>query len=498
MGTMRFEIHPSVFPQGWTEYEDAYLSSFDGRVFETHVELEGHVLCCRRRVSESARLNVPWPVPGFGHPMLATATLCERDQPYLLPVELARGRIGQIRNQIAVWERAGMTIPQSIRAGLEKSQRLFTQSVSASDSAAACRLANEALEQALHVAKDLVVSYSEQRMAARRSRLPRLPASLGCGLGDQEPPSDWSPSFCKAFNAAIASCQWRDVEKTEGDYNWHLVDSQLEWCEQNRLMVVGGPLLDFSSEGLPAWLGEWAEDFVNLQSFVSDFVETAVSRYIGRVRTWEVASRVNTGGAHGLSEEDCITLLARVLRVAQQVDEEAVLYVGLVQPWGEYLARGGHRFTPLDFADALMRFGTGLAGINLEINVGYRNLGTPPRDLLDFSMLIDKWSALEVPLHVTLSFPGLRSTDESDNLQDTAEFDVETNLWGNGWTEQAQAEWVDQIVPLLFAKQSVVGIFWTHYSDSTAREFPRAGLIRDDGTPKPALTCFARHHSMWK
>jgi hypothetical protein len=37
------------------------------------------------------------------------------------------------------------------------------------------------------------------------------------------------------------------------------------------------------------------------------------------------------------------------------------------------------------------------------------------------------------------------------------------------------------------AKQAVVGIFWTHFSDGAPHDYPHAGLLRPDGTPKPAF-----------
>jgi hypothetical protein len=43
------------------------------------------------------------------------------------------------------------------------------------------------------------------------------------------------------------------------------------------------------------------------------------------------------------------------------------------------------------------------------------------------------------------------------------------------------------------AKQAVVGIFWMHLADRVRHEFPHAGLMRPDGSLKPALTHFTEH-----
>ena len=495
MGIMHFLVHSDVFPDGWEGYNCGYFSGFDGRVFPTQVKLQDNVLYCERHVSDSGKFHVRWPVPGFGQPVLTTSTLCEREQPYLLPVELARGKVCQVRNQLAIWQRMGMTVPDSAREVLQRSVHRFCASVSVEgDEAKASAFACEALVTAMEAAELLTRAYCDQRIAIRRGRSVRLPASLGCSLGTAVPSADWGEPFCQAFNAAAVPVSWRDVEQNEGECVWDNFDAQVEWCQQNRLLIHGGPLLDFSEGGLPTWLHQWKNDVLNLQSLLCDYVETAVSRYVGQIRTWEVDSRVNTGGALGLSEEDRIALVARTLRVARQVDEEAQLYVGVVQPWGDYLGTGRHRFAPIDFVDALMRFGVGLTGVNLEISIGYDRYGAPPRDLLDFSRLIDLWSGLEIPLQITLAFPSSSQPDSNA----TSGIGIGPDGWKSPWSEQAQAEWVDLYLPLLLAKQSVVGVYWTHFSDQFPHELPNAGLVHTDGTSKAALSRIIEHHSMWK
>jgi hypothetical protein len=94
------------------------ISGVDQAAWPTRVELEGNLLTCRRQNSDSGKLNVAWPVPGFGRPIVTTASLPERDEPYLLAVELARGKIVQIRNQLAFWHAAGMSIPPEFTSSM--------------------------------------------------------------------------------------------------------------------------------------------------------------------------------------------------------------------------------------------------------------------------------------------------------------------------------------------------------------------------------------------
>ena len=248
-------------------------------------------------------------------------------------------------------------------------------------------------------------------------------------------------------------------------------------------MVRGGPLVDLGPDGLPEWLSRWEHDVFNLQSFVCDFVETAISRYVGRIRIWEICTRINTGGAMTLSEESRLTLAARVLDVARQVDEEAQLIVRVEQPWGDYQSRGQHRLSPLQVIDALIRSGVGLSGVNLELAVGYRSRGSAPRDLLECSRLIDAWTMLDVPIFVTMICPSSGLNDPGA----TGKIQIDPLVWDGACDDVHQANWIERMFELLVAKPRVAGVFLPNFSDGTPHVFPNAGLLNADETPKPVV-----------
>ena len=65
-------------------------------------------------------------------------------------------------------------------------------------------------------------------------------------------------------------------------------------------------------------------------------------------------------------------------------------------------------------------------------------------------------------------------------------------LWRLPVSEDAQAEWIDEYVPLLLAKPAVLAVFWNHLSDAQPHRFPHAGLVRTDGSGKPGLDRIVR------
>lgn len=89
---------------------------------------------------------------------------------------------------------------------------------------------------------------------------------------------------------------------------------------ETKLIPRMGPLLDFGPRA-PQWLSQWEHDTWNLHSFVCYFSgETAIRRYTGRVRMWEICARGNSGGALTLSEEQRLGLVAKPFETALRID----------------------------------------------------------------------------------------------------------------------------------------------------------------------------------
>ncbi len=482
MGLIRFAVHPASLLNDWPEVHAGYLTGADGRVFPTRIEILDQIVGCRRASSESAKFHVAWPVKGFGRVVIPTASLPEREGPYLLAVELARGKIVQVRNQAAQWELAGLKIPTEFAEPNRAAHRSFSRAAASQDRPdEASQLANDAIHYASQAGEILTRSYAAQALAGRLQRFGTLPVSIGCELQGALPLTNATELFNSMFNSATVAAPWKVIEGVEGDYNWESTDKQLEWCESQKLMVRAGPLLDLGENGLPAWLARWEHDVFNLQSFVCDFVETAISRYVGRIRIWEICTRMNTGGALTLNEESRLTLTARVLDVARQVDEEAQLIVRIEQPWGDYQSRGQHRLSPLQVVDALVRSGVGLSGVNLELAMGYKPRGSARRDLLECSRLIDTWTMLDVPIYITLVCP----SSPHDDPQALSDIKVNPRVWAGACDEEHQASWIELMLELLVAKPRVAGVFLPHFTDGKSHDFPNAGLVRADETPKP-------------
>ena len=489
MGVLRFNIHPTSRWDTLPNLHGAFLSTLEFGVVPTAIELRDGILMCGKNCEDAARLHLAWDVPGFGSPILSTASLIQREQPYFLPLELARGKLVQVRNQLAAWEAEGFTPSSSFNDEFRIAHRHFARASSQQTDLEACSAETEsALIAVCRAAEALAAERTAFEVDYQQRKYHNLHRLLGTTINTRGLSGSDEQLFLDAFNSLAIPIDWRNIEPDQGEYRWEVIDRQLDWCELHRLIPKGGPLLNFGSNGFPDWLWTWEKDFRNVQSFISDFVETAIERYAGRIRLWEIAARGNSGGALALREEQRLEIIARMLDLARHRDPEAQLILRIDQPWGEYQARGQHRLSPFQFADALVRSGLGLGGVNLEITVGYTPLCAASRDPLDWLRLVEVWSTLKIPLFITLAFPSGLDLDQ----QASHDLDLDLPSWKGNWSSELQEQWIATYLPPLLASKSVSGVFWDHYSDAGPHLFPHGGLVDQFGKPKPAIQRMAQ------
>lgn len=483
MGVMRFLFSPPDRITSQTAGR-AYMSGFDRIPWCGRARLVEGELRLERAVSDSGNLHIPWPVKDHGLLALATASLADRGEPYYLPLELARGRISQFRNQLADWQSVGLVVPETVHAQAAEAMECLTKAVVAPrGEASSARMAELALEKILDAGARLAECYAEQALAMRRRHLDQRPCFLGADLGVSPLDERSASQFLEAFGAARVPMAWREVETSEGSRGWDVFDRQVEWCRANRLVVCGGPLLQLAPGHAPDWLYLFEDDFAGLQASVADFVDAAVTRYRGRVDLWQCAGRTNTADFLSLGEEELVQLTAHVIEQTRSLDPETPLVVSFDQPWAEYVSRREVDFPPFYFADALVRANLGLAGLMLEVNLGYQPGGTLPRDPLEFSRQLDLWAGLGMPLYMNLCVP---SGIDGDPLARSPSRPIQPEC-----TPRTQQAWLNRYLPIVLAKTYVHGVFWTQLHDHAPHDFAHGGLFDLRRHPKPALRTLA-------
>jgi hypothetical protein len=192
---------------------------------------------------------------------------------------------------------------------------------------------------------------------------------------------------------------------------------------------------------------------------------------------------MNQEGAFAFSEEQRLRLVVEAVDRVRAQDARTPLVVSFNQPWAEYIARKDQELTPYNFADTLVRGELGLAGVGLEIHYGYWPGGTLPRDGLELSRQLDRWTQIGVPLMVLLAAPSSMGADALSRHPAHPLVDLRSGGVNAAWQQQV----VQRLLPVLLAKSPVQAIIWEDFQENQAHELPCSGLLDAAGRAKPAL-----------
>lgn len=462
MGLMKFSIQTEgLVPSGSIPTAD--FVTFDGRVISAQSRMDGPLLECVRVQTDSSKLRILCDL-GDRRTVVQTTSLPESPEPYQLELELARGELSRLRNFYYLWTGAGLKATDELQQKVQDAHRAFRDGIFGNQSTERCldclRLTHDAI--------DLLTSlYTKQRITYRQQRTHRFPMFVGCRL--EEPPIH-QDHFQEAFNAVIVRTRWNRLEPRDGVYEWDQLDRLVDWASEHRLLMMGGPLLDLVSDCFPDWIHPWKGDLLNLESFTSDFVETVVSRYVGRIRHWEVVCGANCGGVNSMTEEQRLNLVVRAIEAAQQVDEQIQISLRVIQPWGEYLNSTSNRLPAIQFIDTLRRAGAKISEVNLDIRFGRGHLSSLQRDMLSISQLLDHWSLLQLPLNVMAALPNpVEVLDRVSRVQ---------------W----QIRQMEEFLLMCLSKERVTGFYCLNWDDPTADSEP---LVDVDNCLHPVVSNFS-------
>lgn len=448
MGTVTFLLPDPLPAEAAGCLDRACLAiGYDQSPVPTQRKIEAGRLELTKDASESGYLAIPWPVPGVGTAICLSATLREQPEPYHLVLELARGKLNQVRNLTAEWESIGMAVDANDRAELDEANRMFVRAVIDPGDPGGVALASAVLERSLRLADRLARTFAEQLLQTRLAESGKLITGIGFQLS-RAPSANEQARVAEACNAVRLVPDWRTIEPTEAGYNWAEFDALVDWATEAGLQITVGPLIELDGS-FPDWLAEWHGDLPSVAAFTCDFIETVIRRYQDRVNTWQVFAGFNHKDALGLGEDDRIRLAARLLEAARQADAEGEWVIGLAQPWGDYLASEDYTYSPLVFADTLMRAGFAPAAVDLELTLSGRGPASRTRDPMELYRVLELFSVLGVPLEVTV-----RADGEPAPSEETA-------------------------LALTLALPQVRSVFWVRIADPAGSELPIPAMLEE-------------------
>lgn len=296
---------------------------------------------------------------------------------------------------------------------------------------------------------------------------------FGCNLyrwgqiEDEEREQAYRRQFADLFNSATLPFYWWLYEAERGKPDYEHTDRVCDWCAESGIACKGHPLVwNFD---VPEWLPDDPEQIAKLSDAR---VTEIVSRYRGKIDTWDVINEVSQFGnwpnrmTDWIAKVGTATYVRSALKAARQANPEATLLVNDVTRSGEHL-----QFLVQLLEDDPRLFDA--AGMQIHMH----DYVCPPLHL---------WGACEghreagVPLHFTeTTVLSAVSTPEGGRTPKGAS---STTPEGEEW----QADYVERLYTTLFSHPATKAITWWDFSDDGAYRDAPAGLLRADMSPKPA------------
>ena len=100
---LSFAAYTNGKPSERVDLSGAYLIGSDDVPLRAEITFKDGVIHCKKRAAGPAGLVLLWHVPGVGEILTESVRLQERERPYILPIELVRGRLMRISQKIEDW-----------------------------------------------------------------------------------------------------------------------------------------------------------------------------------------------------------------------------------------------------------------------------------------------------------------------------------------------------------------------------------------------------------
>lgn len=475
---MRFQVFKAGKVVDKFKLCGSYLFGTDGvSIRRAKIAFKNGIIKCEKPNLGTAGLALLWPVDGFGRVLLPTTCLPEREEPYILNVEVARARLMQIINKREDW-----SFFDSIE-GLEdiytEAQDLFIQAIqNITEPPKASKLADECLKKALVFSEKLAIKQAEVLFDSRGASHGFGRGCLGCRV---EPMKIYHPKYVERllafFGFVTIPINWSQIESNRGSYDFSMVDACIEVLGKKKLTMSAGPLLCFSEGKVPKWLLGSGWGFEKIRETAYQFVSKVVTRYTNDIHVWSVISGLNVFNAFGFNFEQVLEMTRAANMAVKAASERARKIIEISNPWGEYYATNPDTIPPLVYMDMVVQSGINFDAFGLAMQFGKNQPGMHIRDMMQISAVLDYFGPIAKPLYITdVEVP----SRNGDGLQ---QGEV-AGIWHKEWDQSRQGQWIEQFYKIALSKQFVDTVTYSNLTDAEQSTIANSGLLTEKLEPK--------------
>lgn len=474
---LRFKVYQNRKPATRLALESAYLVGGDGVPLRGEITFANGEIRCAKRAAGPAALSLVWPVEGFGRLMLETTRLQEREQPYSLHVELARGRLMRISQKREDWGLYDYPEGGEYYRRIDQAKGTLVDALTAADDATAAACGEAALAGAVQVGEELSLFHADLFLKRRRAMSQFVKRPFGVGVSLAQSDEAYRGLLPEVADFAVLPISWRDVEGETDVCRWEALDLWVNWLGQHRTHIRSAPLVSLDPAFIPEWVVRAKPTYDKLKEMMLGHAVKLVKRFAHRIQSWEVVRGLHAFNTLHLSLEQLMDLTRSAALVVKHNAPRSTTIVTIAMPFGEYYARDPRTIPAALYADLCVQSGFNFDAFGLAFEFSSGDEGSVVRDMMQISAVIDRFANFGKPLHITgIQVP---STPAPKGTPDNG-------CWHEAWSEQLQARFLRAFYEIAFSKPFVETVTWTHLRDGDSSGATDSGLLRSDLSTKPA------------
>lgn len=474
---LRFQVFIDGVPPQDFDLSTAYLLGSDQVPIRGEFSYANGEIVCRKRAAGPAALMVMWPIKNFGSVLLETTRLPERDQPYLLNLELARGRVMRLVQKREEWGLLDVPEAQGVNDRATECRDLLIEGIThAAAPAKASEYADKCLQIALPLSELASLTHADLLLQRRINtrNFPRGAFGLRAEILQANEP--YRRILVPNCDYVMLPVHWKGVEPQEQQFTWSPTDEWIDFLRRARLPVVAGPLVQFREDSIPDWLYIWEHDYETVRDMLYEHIDRVVSRYGAYVALWNVLSGLHVNAQFSFTFDQLMDLTRMAVSLVKKVSPNGRTMIELTQPWGEYYASNQRSIPPLLYAEMIVQSGISFDMFGVQLRFGVPKEGCWQRDLFQISCLLDRFA----PLGKQLMISGLQVP--------SAPTDAACGVWRKPWNDALQAKWLEAVTDIALSKPFVEAICWHNLTDMPGgKAVPAGGLLASDLQPKQAF-----------
>jgi hypothetical protein len=158
--------------------------------------------------------------------------------------------------------------------------------------------------------------------------------------------------------------------------------------------------------------------------------------------------------------------------------------------WAEYARTANHdgsrRWSPYTYLRDCLAHGVEFEVVGLQLYY-------PQYDLFEIDRMLDRFADFRRPCHIT------ECATQSQDGPDVTSMRPHTPTpgWHGPWTETMQADWLEAVYTLCYAKPHFQAVEWWDVADVGGHFWPFGGVLHKDLTPKESYHRLLRLQKQW-